>query len=124
METRKDDIPIDQRSDAAFFCCHCIASRLRAKKDFREAVPWAELAMFYAIQAHENTTDGRNLPSNYLFLSQTHAMADMFTQSLEDFEKLSALMNSNSERENEARAMLSAFMKDWTGTSGKLTPGV
>ena len=125
---RKDEIPIEQASDACYFCCYVIALELRQAKNYRAAVPWAELSLFFCHRAHENSV-GRNLASAYLFSSQIHAVADLLSKSLTDFEKCLAFRGEDAAAAQESGAcavqrLILDYMKEWTGSSGNLTPGI
>jgi hypothetical protein len=124
---RKDEIPIEQASDACYFCCYAIAFELRQRKNYRAAVPWAELSLFFCHRAHEHSV-GRNLASAYLFSSQIHGVADLLSKSLKDFEKCLSyrgdVVDAEDTGASAVQRLILDYMKQWTGTSGNLTPGI
>jgi len=132
VEARKDDIPftteegsvVDNSGDAMHFCSYFIAKEFRKANNYRAAVPWAELSVFYAIHS-EGGESRENLAGAYLFSSQIYAVADLLSKSLEDFEKCASMIEPTARNNGQqAREMILDAMKEWTGTSGKLTPGV
>jgi transcription elongation factor Elf1 len=132
IESRKDQMSfmdhgrkVDYYGDAAHFCCYFIAKEFRQRHNYRGAVPWAELSVFYALHSHGGT-EAANLAEAYSFTSQIYAVADMLTMSLNEFDKCARLIGGNAEEngENMAREMIRDAMKDWTGSSGKITPGI
>ena len=98
---------------------------LRQAGSYRNAVPWAELSVFYALHS-QGGTEAANLAGAHSFTSQIYAVADMLTMSMNEFDKCAHLVGGNSEEngENMARYMIRDAMKQWTGSSGRITPGI
>ena len=131
IEERKDEMPysqdgtmVDKAGDASHFCCYFIAKQLEEAHDYLAAVPWNELSMFQATHS-EGGQEVENLAPSYLFSSQIYFKADLLSKSLNDFDACGALLGESArEQGEETRSMIVDAMKEWTGSSSKLTMGV
>ena len=102
----------------SFYCCDIIADSYRQCGRTRYALPWSELALFYAKQARSRTL----LAAAYVFLGSTQQSAGMLMEASRTFDG-SLGLGSSAGDVWKYREDLLREIEHWTGTSGKLTPG-
>jgi len=83
-------------------------------KNYLAAAPWAELHLLHVKQYE---TDNRRLSMAHKFAAMAQWCADFLSKSLEYYD-LGLVACDDGERRGTLREMA-----QWTGTSGKLTPG-
>ena len=131
IELRQDEMrfPVggnmmDYAGDFSFIFCCSIADKLEEDGEYRAAVPWAELALFHAIHS-EGRSNRTNVAAAYSFASDSHAKAESLRMSLKYHDAGVALCESAGTRsEARSREAIIREMREWTGSSGKLTSGI
>jgi hypothetical protein len=124
IEERMDEIQAALTStthihEMTCFYCFMIARRYSDAKNYLASVPWAELSLFYAKQAaNEN---GLHLSTAHRLAAQMQRNADFFSESLKNYDASLAISENHGAR-HERQSLLDQ-MEQWTGSSGKLTPG-
>ena len=109
-------------------CCNRIGELYEEVRNYRGAIPWYERSVLHA----QKRVQGDNREGNVegckhtlcaqhcnLGLAQKHAA--LFSEALKNYDKSLQLSPKRDVIEN--RKTLLREMKEWTGTSGKLTPG-
>jgi tetratricopeptide (TPR) repeat protein len=111
------------------YCCN-IGERYEEKKDYCGAVPWYHRGLFYAITNSQkiSQTSGpffdscmRQLASMYCNLGLAQKHCGHLSLALENYNASLEIMNQDGVHKN--RETLRREMKQWTGSSGTLTPG-
>jgi hypothetical protein len=111
------------------YCCN-IGERYEEKKDYRGAVPWYHRGLLYAITNSQmiSQTSGpffdscmMQLASMYCNLGLAQKHCGLLSLALENYNASLEIMNQDGVHKN--RETLRREMKQWTGSSGTLTPG-
>jgi hypothetical protein len=122
IEERMDEIQAALTGHAhemTYFLCFMIARRYSEAKNYLAAVPWAELSLFYTKRVAND--DKQHLSTAHRFAAQMQRNADFFSKSMENYD--ASLVISENFRARQERQSLLHQMEQWTGSSGKLTPG-
>jgi hypothetical protein len=123
VEVRMDEIRKAVTGDVhemAFFLCFLISRKYAQAKNYFAAVPWAELSLFYTKQSAKEVSE--HLSIAHQFAAQAQRDADFFSKSMENFDASLVVMPENEKARQERQSLLRQ-MEQWTGSSGKLTPG-
>ena len=106
----------------AFVCCHEIGQQYEQMLSFRGAIPWYERCVIYAqrIGNPQFKTPALGLAYNNLGLAQKHN--SFLQRAKETYEKGLETDPNNTEILRNLN-ILQEEMSNWTGSSGKLTPG-
>jgi hypothetical protein len=106
--------------DTNFYLCFLISRRYAQGKNYFAAVPWAELSLFYTEQITKEERE--HLSIAHQFAAQAQRDADFLSKSMEYYDASLVVMSEN-EKARQERQSLICQMEQWTGSSGKLTPG-
>lgn len=105
-------------SSISFYCCDVIAENYRQAGRTRCALPWSQLALFHAKQARSRTL----LAAAHVFLGSAQQSAGMLIEASRTFDG-SLGLGSSAGDVWKYREDLLREIEQWTGSSGKLTPG-
>lgn len=105
-------------SSMSFFCCDVIAEKYRQDGRNRYALPWSQLALFHARQARSRTL----LAAAHVFLGSTQQSVGMLREASDTYDS-SLGLGSSAGDVWKYREDLLREIEQWTGSSGKLTPG-
>jgi hypothetical protein len=106
--------------DTTFYLCFLISRRYAQAKNYFAAVPWAELSLFHTKQMGKE--DREHLSIAHQFAAQAQRDADLFSKSMENYDASLVAMSENDKACREQQILLRQ-MEQWTGSSGRLTPG-
>jgi hypothetical protein len=123
IEERMDEIQetaTDDVHNTTFYLCFLIAGRYAQASNYFAAVPWAELSLFYVKQIAKK--DREHLSVGYQFAAQAQRDADFLSKSMKNYDASLVVMSENDKAYQEQQSLL-LQMEQWTGSSGKLTPG-
>lgn len=128
LEDRKDELfamslssDMEMRafvSSLFFYCCDVIAEKYRQAGRIRFALPWSELALFHAKQ----TCSRPLLAAAHIFLGSSQQSAGMLSEACKTFDG-SLGLGSSAVDVWKYREALICEIEQWTGSSGRLTPG-
>jgi len=105
-------------SSLSFYCCDVIAEHYRQAGRNRFALPWSQLALVHAKQARSRTL----LAAAHVFLGSTQQSAGMLIEASRTYDG-SLGLGSSAGDVWKYREELLREIEQWTGSSGKLTPG-
>ena len=105
-------------SSISFYCCDVISEKYRQAGNIHCALPWSELALFHAKQARSRTL----LAAAYVFLGSAQPSAGLLIEASRTYDN-SLGLGSAAGDVWKYREELLREIEQWTGSSGKLTPG-
>jgi hypothetical protein len=105
-------------SSISFFCCDVIAEKNRQARRYRDALPWSELGLFHAKQGRSRIL----LAAALTLLGSTQQLAGLLNEAAKSYDDTLGLGSAAGDVWKYREALLRE-MEEWTGSSGKLTPG-
>jgi hypothetical protein len=119
MDEIQEELTFDVH-DTTFYLCFLISRRYAQAKNYFAAVPWAELSLFYMKQVANTEREHLSIANQYA--AQAQRDADFLSKSMEYYDASLVVMSENGKARREQQSLLRQ-MEEWTGSSGKLTPG-
>lgn len=126
LEERKEELfaILDQDgmrefvSSVSFYCCDVLCEKYRQAGSNRCALPYSQLALFHARQSRSRTL----LAAAHVFLGSTQQSVGMLSDASNTYDKSLGLGSSAGDVWRYREDLLREI-EQWTGSSGKLTPG-
>lgn len=111
------------------YCCNRIGELYEHVENFRGAIPWYERALHHAKQRSVHDTRKENehcrkaiIAEQYCNLGLAQKRAGMLTVALENYDKSLELVSDEGNASGNRQTLLRE-MKEWTGSSERLSPG-